>query len=133
HALMAARRSSRSTVGCADAVAGRASIATSPATSVIFFMWVTTRAQEEGSGVMTEPQAAESVRVGDAATRAPVGDALLVERMRAGSEAAFEAAYDRYAPSIMSFCRYMLGSIEEAEDAVQQTFVSAWNALQGAD
>jgi RNA polymerase sigma factor (sigma-70 family) len=61
---------------------------------------------------------------------AALGDDRLVEQVRRGSEAAFEALYDRHHRGILSFCRHMLGSADEAEDAVQQTFISAYDALQ---
>ena len=38
---------------------------------------------------------------------------------------AFEVLYERHLPPILSFCRHMLGSSDEAEDAVQNVFVSA--------
>jgi RNA polymerase sigma factor (sigma-70 family) len=53
-----------------------------------------------------------------------------VEQVRRGNEAAFEAIFDRHHRSILSFCRHMLGSPDEAEDAVQQTFVSAYDAMR---
>jgi RNA polymerase sigma factor (sigma-70 family) len=40
-------------------------------------------------------------------------------------ERAFEAIYDRYHEPLLGFCRHMLGSREEAEDALQQVFVDA--------
>lgn len=57
------------------------------------------------------------------------GDDRLVEQIRRGNERAFEVAFERYSASVLSFCRHMLGSPEEAEDAVQQTFASAYRAL----
>ena len=60
-------------------------------------------------------------------------DARLVGHARAGSEAAFEVVYERYAGNLLSFCRHMLGSQEEAEDAVQQVFDSAYRDLGRAD
>jgi RNA polymerase sigma factor (sigma-70 family) len=57
------------------------------------------------------------------------GDGHLAARVQAGDEAAFEVVYDRYASVLLSFCRHMLGRQEEAEDAVQQVFVSAHAAL----
>src|SRR4051812_21366010 len=58
------------------------------------------------------------------------GDERLVEHVRAGSEAAFEVVFERYGAGILSFCRHMLGSQEEAEDALQHTFAAAYGALQ---
>jgi RNA polymerase sigma factor (sigma-70 family) len=57
------------------------------------------------------------------------GEDRLVERLRAGDEAAFEVVFERHGAGILSFCRHMLGSQEEAEDAVQQTFASAYRDL----
>jgi RNA polymerase sigma factor (sigma-70 family) len=56
-------------------------------------------------------------------------DERLVRYVRGGSEPAFEAIFDRYHRSILAFCRHMLGSVEEAEDAVQHTFMAAYRGL----
>ncbi|MDQ3720190.1 MAG: sigma-70 family RNA polymerase sigma factor, partial [Actinomycetota bacterium] len=61
------------------------------------------------------------------------GDRRLADLVRAGNEAAFEVVFERHGPPLLSFCRQMLGSHEEAEDAVQQTFDSAHRALVGSD
>jgi RNA polymerase sigma factor (sigma-70 family) len=58
------------------------------------------------------------------------GDDRLVEQIRRGSEVAFEVAYERHGNGILAFCRHMLGSREEAEDAVQHTFAAAYSDLQ---
>ena len=58
------------------------------------------------------------------------GDDRLVAEMRRGNEAALEAAYDRHGGAILSFCRHMLGSPEEAEEAVQHSFAAAWADVQ---
>src|SRR3954470_13008093 len=60
-------------------------------------------------------------------------DERLVERVRSGSEAAFEAIFDRHHRGILAFCRHMLGSVEEAEDAVQHTFMAAFRELVASD
>lgn len=56
-------------------------------------------------------------------------DAALAARASGGDERAFEEIYDRYAPRLHSFCRRLLGSASDAEDAVQATFVAAWRGL----
>jgi RNA polymerase sigma factor (sigma-70 family) len=53
-------------------------------------------------------------------------DDVLVEHIRRGSEAAFSVAFERYAAGLLGFCRHMVGSPEEAEDAVQHTFAAAF-------
>jgi RNA polymerase sigma factor (sigma-70 family) len=57
------------------------------------------------------------------------GDERLVAQIRRGNEVAFEVAFERHGPGILAFCRHMLGSREEAEDAVQHTFASAYRDL----
>src|SRR3954470_120697 len=56
-------------------------------------------------------------------------DDRLAREVARGSEAAFEVVYDRHHRGLLSFCRHLLGSPEEAEDAVQQTFASAYHGL----
>jgi RNA polymerase sigma factor (sigma-70 family) len=56
-------------------------------------------------------------------------DERLVKRIRSGSEEAFTALYERYHARLLSFCRHMLGSQAEAEDAVQQCFVNAYRDI----
>jgi RNA polymerase sigma factor (sigma-70 family) len=60
-------------------------------------------------------------------------DERLVALIRGGDEGAFEALYDRHHPAILGFCRHMLGTREEAEDAVQHTFLSAFRDLVRSD
>lgn len=60
-------------------------------------------------------------------------DARLVKQLRSGDERAFEAIFDRYHGALLAFCRHMLGSREEAEDALQNVFVSAHAHLVGGD
>ena len=62
-----------------------------------------------------------------------VGDERLVARVRAGDDEAFEAIYDRYYLGLLAFCRHMLGSRHEAEDALQHSFASAYRALRRSD
>ena len=48
---------------------------------------------------------------------------------RAPQAAATEGLYERHAAKILSYCLHQLGSREEAEDAVQTTFMNAFRAL----
>src|SRR5688572_1674893 len=61
------------------------------------------------------------------------GDAELVRLVRLGHERAFEQIYDRHHRGILSFCRHMLGSRDEAEDAVQHTFIAAHRDLRSSN
>src|SRR3954449_7878661 len=56
-------------------------------------------------------------------------DERLVSLVRAGEPAAFEELYDRYTPGLLSYCRHLLGTLDEAEDAVQHNFLAAHRAL----
>ena len=67
------------------------------------------------------------------AALARLGDDQLVALVRRGSESAFEAIYDRHHRSLLSFCRHLLGSRSEAEDALQETFISAHRSMTGSD
>src|SRR3954454_11611600 len=56
---------------------------------------------------------------------AALSDERLVEHIRRGEVAAFEVLYDRHSAGILGFCRHMLRSVSDAEDAVQHTFIAA--------
>jgi RNA polymerase sigma factor (sigma-70 family) len=66
------------------------------------------------------------------ATLRLASDAHLVEQVHAGSEQAFEALFHRYHTALLQFCARMLGSLPEAEDAVQLTFMAAYRDLARA-
>jgi RNA polymerase sigma factor (sigma-70 family) len=56
-------------------------------------------------------------------------DQRLVEHARAGSEAAFEALYHRHRRAVLAYCHRTLRSADDADDAMQQTFVAAYYSL----
>ena len=58
-------------------------------------------------------------------------DSRLAARVGAGDEAAFSELYDRHHKPLLSFCRHMLGNVQDGEDALQQTFIRAHRALVG--
>ena len=58
-------------------------------------------------------------------------DEALAALVRQGHESAFVAIYDRHHRGLIAFCRHMLSSKEEAEDALQHTFLAAYKALTG--
>jgi RNA polymerase sigma factor (sigma-70 family) len=61
---------------------------------------------------------------------AALSDERLVEQIRRGEPVAFEVLYDRYSTGVLGFCRHMLGSAADAEDALQHTFMSAHADIQ---
>ncbi|HEY3970591.1 MAG TPA: sigma-70 family RNA polymerase sigma factor [Solirubrobacteraceae bacterium] len=56
-------------------------------------------------------------------------DERLIALIRRGQHAAFETLFSRYQSRLLSFCRHMLGSKEDAEDVLQEVFAAAFNAI----
>src|SRR5690349_16177548 len=59
-----------------------------------------------------------------------MSDATL-ERARGGDEAAFRALTDPHRPELQLHCYRILGSVQDAEDMVQETMLAAWRGLGG--
>ena len=55
-----------------------------------------------------------------------IPDDALMERIKDGEEAAFRLLVDRWEREVTAFLIHMLGSPDEAEDAVQDTFVKVF-------
>jgi len=55
-----------------------------------------------------------------------LGDDALMARICGGEEAAFRLLVDRWEREVLAFLIHMLGSPEEAEDALQDTFVKVY-------
>ena len=56
-------------------------------------------------------------------------DSFLVERASDGDVASFEALARRYGPLMRGYARRLTGSTADADDAVQETLLQAWNLL----
>jgi RNA polymerase sigma factor (sigma-70 family) len=56
-------------------------------------------------------------------------DERLVAAIRDDNERAFEVLFNRYRPRLLAFCRGMVGSAEDAEDVLQETFTAAHAAI----
>jgi RNA polymerase sigma factor (sigma-70 family) len=56
-------------------------------------------------------------------------DERLIAMIREGQPWAFEALWDRYQGRLLAFCRHMLPSEQDAEDVLQDVFVSAHKAM----
>src|ERR1700746_4001660 len=59
----------------------------------------------------------------------PMDDNALI-RARAGDHQAFAALTDPYRRELQLHCYRILGQVQDAEDAVQETLLSAWSALE---
>jgi RNA polymerase sigma-70 factor (ECF subfamily) len=62
-----------------------------------------------------------------AADRATAG--RLLERARGGDEAAFAQLVDSYRRELQLHCYRIVGSVQDAEDLVQETLLAAWRGL----
>jgi RNA polymerase sigma factor (sigma-70 family) len=59
-------------------------------------------------------------------------DAQLIARVRDGDEHAFEQIYERYGTTILAFCTHLARQREDAEDAVQHSFLAAYRQILGS-
>ena len=57
-------------------------------------------------------------------------DAVLLERLRAGEDAAYEELVRAHTPRLLAVARRFLASEDDARDAVQEGFVSAFRGIE---
>ncbi|MFF1925632.1 RNA polymerase sigma factor [Streptomyces sp. NPDC058221] len=62
---------------------------------------------------------------------ADTDDGLLTVRAAEGDEEAFAVLVRRHAPTLIRLATRLLGSVPEAEDAVQDALITAWRKLPG--
>jgi RNA polymerase sigma-70 factor (ECF subfamily) len=79
---------------------------------------------------MTESPTTQASPSANPAAEAPDFDEVeLLEQLRSGSDAAFERLLRAYGGRMLAVARRMLGSEEDAQDAVQEAFLSAIKAV----
>jgi RNA polymerase sigma factor (sigma-70 family) len=77
---------------------------------------------------LTHPRSVPGLR-GPTALLRLQSDERLIALTRRGQHAAFEVLCARYQSRLLSFCRHMLASREDAEDVLQEVFAAAFNAV----
>jgi RNA polymerase sigma-70 factor (family 1) len=60
-------------------------------------------------------------------------DSILADNIKKGDEKAFKTLFDRYYKKLLDYAFTFTGDLQEAEDIVQQTFITLWTNRKKID
>lgn len=88
-----------------------------------------TRQRGAPAGVLAGPSPRGSVR----RERECKADVVLMDRLAGGEPKALRLLYDRHAGVLLALARRIVGSLEDAEEIVQEALLHAWNRAETYD
>ena len=77
----------------------------------------------------SRPHECEDRRVSRASAAAGLREEELLQRARTGDESAFTELAAGYRTQLQLHCYRIVGSVQDAEDLVQETLLAAWRGL----
>ena len=72
----------------------------------------------------------EDPRMSSAEVHTRLEEEELLRRARAGDESAFAELVDGFRAELQLHCYRIVGSVQDAEDLVQETLLAAWRGLE---